>query len=706
VPKSYEDIVQLRDELKDEYLDRHEAFRKLRNFWHGRYWDETDTKGGITSVFRDLSANKSDIGPDLKLVHNLLQEVCVKFQTYLAPLPMIQVPVDSPESQHRRHQATLKERFLYACWWENKMNRENTRAGWYLPLFGCCYQGIFPDFERNLPRVLLRSPENAFPIPSFDGRGEDGVIFSWDVRESAVKRQFPEYVRKSDRAGYKPKRGQNTDPEVNLIEYSDNDEWCRYADGQRLNGVEHDFGFNLFEHMKFIDVPGEIWGHGAVEQAVNLVEMGNALYSLMFQAVLENVFPRLILENPQKFPEEIDTGAGAVIGVNEGGKAYFLNPPVQALPAQVGFMNENERAIKQATSMPDVNFGNFNASIITGKAINELQGAGTGSVVEMVQGTGIGASLEAWNEKAIYIAQQMFREDRMEMYGVMPRSSLDMKGKGFGLSLKGKELVGSQRNVLVFSPYIGLHEKLVMNLQAMGGGLVSKQYARDQIGIPDSEAMDEEMLGEAVTDGVLGAIIAAFQQTGADAASAMDAEEQALAWLNGQTGGVGAPVAAPASLPAAGASPAGAAAGGGGAGGIPFGPIAPGAPGQVGAPALFLPPGSPQPEPSVPPGAPQTAAGGVVLDEAVTAFQSLQGVSGRVFLVGEIVQAGQTEDDIEVAVTEPGDRQVIADGLPQYAGLLHFHHVEAEPVEPHIEVTPGAEPTQGGGSGNLDELLA
>jgi hypothetical protein len=57
--------------------------------------------------------------------------------------------------------------------------------------------------------------------------------------------------------------------------------------------------------------------------------------------------------------------------------------------------------VKTDTSMPDVNFGQANQSIVTGKAINELQGAGTGSLVEMVQGVGIGKALVAWNEKAI-----------------------------------------------------------------------------------------------------------------------------------------------------------------------------------------------------------------------------------------------------------------------------------------------------------------
>lgn len=676
--KSYDEIIMLKNELERDYLERHEAFRKLRQFWQGKYWDEVQSEAqGVSSIFKDLVAHKSDVGPDIKLTHNLLQEICVKFQTYLSPLPMIQVPIDPPESQTRRNQATLKERYLYGCWWENKMNQANNRAAWYLPLFGSCYHGIFPDMERNLPRVVLRSPEHAFPIPSFDGSSEDGVIFAWKVRESALQRQFPNYKRRYDR-GIKRKRGESEDPEVELVEYSDGKEWCRYADGVRLNGVEHEFGFNLFEHAKYIEVPDEVWGHGAVEQAVNMVEMGNALYSLIFQSALENVFPRIVLINPSKAPEELDMGPGAVWGVNEGGDVKQLAPPVQALPTQVGFLQQNDAMIKQATSMPDVNFGNFNASIITGKAINELQGAGTGSVVEMVQSCSLGAVLEAWNEKAIYMAQTMFRDERIEMYGVQPRSAYDMTGHKYGLSLKGSQLIGSNRNILTFSPYIGQHEKLVITLQAMGGGLVSKRYSRDQIGIADSEAMDEEIVGEAIQEGVLGAIVQQMQAP-EDAAAT---EQAALDYLNGLPFATG-PVAP--ALPNQGGP-------GDQAGGFPVGPIAPGAPGQAFSPALALPPGSPTPTPAPQGGG---APAGIALDQVVQDFQSLQGITGRVFLVGEIVQRGTTEDDIEVAITDPSDRQLIVDSLPQYAGIMHFHSVSAEPGEPHVEVTPGAEPVQG-----------
>jgi len=95
--------------------------------------------------------------------------------------------------------------------------------------------------------------------------------------------------------------------------------------------------------------------------------------------------------------------------------------------------------------------------------------------------------------------------------------------------------------------------------------------------------------------------------------------------------------------------------------------------------------------------------GGITLDRAVAAFGALQGIRGKVYLVGEIVDTGTTPDAVEVAVTDAADRQVIADGV----GLpVRIHVVPGEPSEPFVEVTPGSEPRVGGGEPSIESLTA
>lgn len=688
---SLQQVRTLIEAHQDEYTIRHEAFRALRRYWHGDYWrlaTEANGQRSIQSIFRDLGKNAQAAFPDIKLVHNVVQEVCVKYQTFLAPTPMINMYVDPPESDTRKQQATLKERYLYGVWRSGKMARVLRRdVGWYLPLMGDVFMGCFPDFDRNHPVPIIRSPEFAYPISSFGGDHDDAILFHWKERDSTLARTFPNYVRVADQtrarvsfAGRLTGKSKPSDPLVDVYEYSDDQEFCRYAGDQRVNGVEHGFGFNIFQHMKFIEVPGEVWGHGAVEQAINLNEMGNALYSLLFQAVLENVFPTLVLIDPAKAPEEIMRGPGSVIPINQGGGVEWLHPPVQALASQIGFLSQNTGTIKEATGMPPVNFGQSPASsIVTGAAISELQGAGTGSTVEMVQ-SGIGLGLTEWNQQAIYMQQTLFRDEKVTLHAAIPSSAMDVQGTRGSVTVKGSQLIGSGNNEVVFSPAMNQHEKLVMWLQAKGGGLVSDRFIRNQIGVPDSEAMDEEILGEQIQQGVMQFMLAQLS----DPSQAQQIEEQGIAYIEGTKLEHAPPTPHPLlNVPG---GPGGAAPGGPSPGGPPIA-TEPGG-GQLMSPALQLPPGSPAPQSGAPPaaapapGGSAPSAGGVSVDQAMAAFQGVQ-LQGRAWLVGEIVAKGSTSGPVEIAVNNPADQAALksAAKFP-----VVFHRVSGEPQEQSVEI--------------------
>ena len=686
-----EAVRRLKQELEIEYQQRHRDQLLLRRFWHGKYWESIDQEAqNLQSLFRDLRQGNQDVGPTLKLVWNTAQEVCVKFQTFLAPLPMIRVPSDDPSSTRARHQAEVKEECLYGLWAENQVVTVSSNMGWFLPLMGDCFLGCIPDVDAQLVRMLLRSPEHAFPIPTYDRMGQPkAIIFAWKVKESVARREFPSYNPALALPELSEKgRRKDPDPDVEILEWSDENEFSRWVGDQRIAGVEHNFGRNLWRQVKFIDVPGEAWGHGAVEQSIGRVHLGNVLGSLIYDAAMANVFPPLVLEDPQKFSEEIPTGPGAVLAVNAGGKASYLTSPVGQLLQQMGLLQQLDQSVKQSTSMPDVSFGIAEQSIITGKAINELQGAGTGSLVEFVQGTGIGAAFSYWNETALYIIRRMFPDDTIYLQGVRPRSRFDLKPTEFAWKHKGREIQGSLRNDVVFNPLMGIAQKVVTNLQLKGAGLVSDEYARDQIGIGDSEEMEEQIAREAIDKGIVGMIIQALQAD-PTAAGAEKAEGQVAAYLTGAPG----PAPEPHPLLQAGA-PQGA---------LPPGPAAPQA-----SPTGAQP--QPAPQPAGPaaaaqPQAQQAGGGTVTIDAATAAFQAVQGIVGRVFLVGEIVVRGQTNGDIEVALTDGADRKTLAAGLPDYQGRLVFHSVVNEPTERFVEVTPGTPPQQGGAAKTTPEAL-
>jgi hypothetical protein len=707
VATSYEDAQQLLTDLKRKHERRQYELSALRRYWQGNYWaDQAGDRSGVANVsqlFRDLKSNQSDVGPDLKIVHNLLQEICVKYQTFLAPVPMIRTFRDPPFSEQRRKQATLKERVLYGTWWMNRVARRMGEIGWYLPLMGDCFIGVWPDYDQKLVRMMVRTPEGAHPVKSaYDGK-LDAIIFRRDESAAALARAYPNFQAdkvKTGRSIWSRSSG-GGDKRVEIVEFSDDSEYVMWAGGQELKRINHGFGFNLYGQMGFIPVPGGDYNHGAVEQIVSMVEMGNAGYSLMFQAMLENVFPTMVIKDPGKAPVDILRGPGSVIPVGPGGDVTYLTPPVQALGIQMAFLRENADKVLESASMPRVSLGQSPAtSIVTGAAVNELQGAGSGSTIEMVQGTEIGPGLSDWNEKALFIYANEFKDDSIPMYAIERSSGMELSGRGnaAAFTFRGSEIVGSYRNEVVFNPHYNDHEKLVMALQALGADIVSKEYVRQQIGISDNDEMVEAIYGEKIEEALLAAIGTAFAATPEPTPQAAEqAEAKVAAFIDVNAAGTPHPLLTmgqtPPPVPTAGPSPLPA----GPPPGPPGGPASlAGGPGLVAAPPLLLPPGAPAPgggppapggpPPPVQPGPTATAE----LGQVQTDLLGVQNIQGRVFLIGEIVQRGQTSGPIEVAVTVRADEQTITAALPQYH--FDFKVVPGVPGEPHVEVTPGTTP--------------
>jgi len=78
------------------------------------------------------------------------------------------------------------------------------------------------------------------------------------------------------------------------------------------------------------------------------------------------------------------------------------------------------------------------------------------------------------------------------------------------------------------------------------------------------------------------------------------------------------------------------------------------------------------------------------LADAQAAIGQIQGLQGKVFLVGEIVATGQTSGPVEIAVTVKADSQLIQSSVPFQ---VQIHVITGKPSEQSVEVTPGVTPT-------------
>jgi hypothetical protein len=101
----------------------------------------------------------------------------------------------------------------------------------------------------------------------------------------------------------------------------------------------------------------------------------------------------------------------------------------------------------------------------------------------------------------------MFKTTRSASSAQETASLASINPRSFSMNIKGSQLVGSTRNEVVFMPYLDMHTKVVIGLQLAGAGLVSKKWQRENVGIPDSEAMDEEIVLETIQDAALQLVV-------------------------------------------------------------------------------------------------------------------------------------------------------------------------------------------------------
>lgn len=672
--------------LEETQRNYHDTCSHLKKFWDGMMWaDEEQMARSLTQIFRDMRHGSDlDRDPDVKVTLPLVEAVVTNYMAYLADTPQVNFltpPVgyaDLRGEDSRRALADQNQQYIYGVWEDNSVDLIFKWQAWYLALMGCCFLGTHPTPAGGI-QYVLRSPEYSFPVWDINYKRMSAIGFRWEVSEDVLREQYPEidftgfldldvksYSRNAPKRRY-----------IEVVEWYDCYSKSLMVAGEVVLQTVHGLGFCPWTMPTFYMVPESDFGKGPIEGNVPLFQKLNMLDGLELQAIIENIFARLVLIAPQLAPEEIDNAAGAIIPIQAGGDAKWLTPPSTTTDLGANVARSMD-VLERGTHMPGSAYGEGVASsITTGKAQHESM-MSTGAMVEYVQGN-IGYAWNKINEMTMAMTEKLFPNVPIEMFGkAQLRSGMAglLGGKEhFYLTLDGgKKLKGWYRHELVFQPTMNVHEKLVMGLQGLGAGIYSKRFIRSLVGIADSDAMKDEILSEQVEEGM----VAMWLQ--AAAAGQMDpaqVEENFLAMDKGGTvspnfqpgtPGAGAPGQPPMLAPA----PAG--------GGTPPLPAAQ----TQGA----MPSGTP-PQASGPSKSDQS--GQFTLDQAVEDFSSLKKIKGNIYLVGEIVQDGSTNGPIEVAVTDPIDKQTILNGLPSdYHGQISFHNVTQIPSEPFVDVTPGS----------------
>ncbi len=704
-----EQIMERSEIAHERYGFAHDTFRSLRRFYEGMIWqDEAAMTRSLVSVFRDLrhGGTEADREPDVRVTLPLIESVVSKFAALLTTVPQIEVLTPPVGYQGLRKEETCRaladqnEKFFYGLWEQARVRKHFAKQAWYLPLMGCSFTGCHPDFDAKTIKFLTRSPEYASPFWDAEFENMESILFEWEIAGDQAIAQYGQEVSAILESLGRNKRGllqfgrnqeRSKRQVLKVIEYWDKDSKTTMVAGHKVQQVKHNLGFVPWVMTPFYLIPDEPFGRGVIEGNVPLFQKLNMLDSLELQAIIENVFATLVIIGPEGAPEDIERGPGAVIPVKQGGDVKYIAAPEVTMDLTKS-MGRSIDFLQRGTHFPGSAYGEGVASsITTGKAQHESL-MPTGNMVEYVQGN-ISDSWERINEYALDMTQKLFKNREVVYFGRQyTHEGMFSRPEKFQQTIKGSDLKDWARHELSFQPMLNMHEKVVMGLQLAGGGLVSKRWQRDQVGITDNNAMQDEILSEMQMEQQLAALMGMAQQ------GAVTPEQVEQAFYRMEKGGsMGLPT---------GPSPGMMAPGG------PMPPMPPGLPppNSGGAPGpepggQTLPiaqnPGEGLPgEPAGMPTPPQPqATGAFTLSGAVGDFSRLKKIKGRIFLVGEIVQKGATDGPVEVTITNPIDKSTIINGLPdEYHGKIKFHNATQEPTEPHVEVGPGkTDGAQGGG---------
>src|SRR4029077_4725312 len=234
-----------------------------------------------------------------------------------------------------------------------------------------------------------------------------------------------------------------------------------------LGKVTHDLGICPVVPFQNILVPGFLRSVSDIEEAVGLNQHINFLLNAHEEGIKKELFAPLILEDPQKAPEDIDLdNPTEIIPLNAGGKAYLLQTSGSAQQTMAAELGRAQGFIEYVTGSSAIRTQGRQpaSSIATGRSLDKGQ-APQLSRIEMRQDLDA-ASMERMNEISVLMTGSLFPDDDIQLFGRRRTA-----GSLFKMTIKGRDLQDYVYNEVTYPPsmYMGLEQRIIAVQQIMGG---------------------------------------------------------------------------------------------------------------------------------------------------------------------------------------------------------------------------------------------
>ena len=464
-------------------------------------------KGKISDVYPDFFPD----GVDANVVANFIDIVARDLSEVMAPLPAVNCSAANQVSDRARTFADKRTRIAANYFSHSDLSVQMySGADWYIT-YGFVPFMIELDDESKLPRIRIENPVGAYP--EFDRYGRC-VAFAkrYLMSLGELVSQFPDYEREL-LGGYGYKQDLNT--QVEMIRYYDKDQSIIYIPNKQnlvLSKAANPLGKMMVIVARKPSIDGEL--RGQFDDVLGIQLLRNRFALLAMEAAEKSVQAPIVLPHDV---QELQLGGDAVIRTSNpaGVRRVDLNIPAGAFTEQT-LLNQELRV---GSRYPESRTGNINASVVTGQGVQALMGA-FDTQVKSAQAI-FAASLRDVISLCFEVDEVIYPEEKT-IRGVDSGSPYEVTYK------PNKDIKGDYSADVRYGMLAGLNpaQGLIFMLQALGGGLISKDMAMRELPFTVNVTQELEKIEiENMRQALLGSLTAYTQAIPQMATQGQDASE-------------------------------------------------------------------------------------------------------------------------------------------------------------------------------------
>ena len=419
-------------------------------------------RGKIADVYPDFFPE----GIDANVVANFIDIVARDLSEVMAPLPAVNCSAANQVSDRARTFADKRTRIASNYFSHSDLAVQMYQgADWYIT-YGFLPFVIELDEEANLPRIRIENPVGAYP--EFDRYGRC-VAFAkrYSMTLGELVSQFPDYESQLlGRRGY----DQDLTAQVELIRYYDKDQSIIYIPTKAdlvLSVAANPLGKMNIVVARKPSIDSEL--RGQFDDILGIQLLRNRFALLAMEAAEKSVQAPIVLPTDVN---ELQLGGDAVIYTSNpaGVRRVELNIPQGAFQ-ESALLNQELRV---GARYPEGRTGNIDASIVTGQGVQALMGA-FDTQVKSAQAI-FAAALRDVISICFEVDEKIFPKEKT-IRGVDSGSPYEVTYK------PAKDIKADYSADVRYGMLAGLNpaQGLIFMLQALGGGLISKDMAMREL---------------------------------------------------------------------------------------------------------------------------------------------------------------------------------------------------------------------------------